>query len=266
MAVTHYKVQRGQYTNALCGRIQGYYRDTDDKARVTCKRCLKALGFTVVKVEKPTVPAQVQAELERMFGKVEPEFKLRMHLRYKDEAESQLKAWQQHLRQNDTGMVGDPRGRMREIQSGQYVRYPSNGYCCEPRFWAQKRESASLYYADYVRAEKDADRAVDQARQQFLYRQGLKIATALSGRTDLKTVSGNITTINGVVEGSINVFCANGDGFGLYTRLIVNCRTSPQYLTFFQYPSRFFDIKKHEPDGSGYVHGAKSEAWMKGNF
>lgn len=259
MAVMHY--DQPQYRcMAPCGR-RGALRVTKDKAKVTCKVCLKSLGVEVEKKLERVTPKLVQAKLTAMFAEVEPAFRAETRGRYKRQAEAEHHTWIERLETSDDGKYKSPHGYMNTYHPGQYVRYERRDeFDGGPFTWNGQRIAKGRYFPDYKRAERDADAAVEGARQTFLHRQGQKIAAALEGREDLKEAVGQLR-FDGVIVGGITVRMENGDKFTLYTQIITNYRFEPRYVAFYQFPSRFNAIVK---DGTKYT--TKSVAWMEESF
>ena len=261
MAVLHY--DQPQYRcMAPCGQ-RGALRVTKDKSLVTCKNCLKSMGVVVQKPERVT-PKLVREKLAAMFAEVEPAFYAETRGRYKRQAEAEHRTWIERLETSEDGEYKDSRGFTNTYHQGRYVCWIAgegfSHYVREPFQWAYRKANKHCYHPDYGRAERDADAAVESARQTFLHRQGQKMAAALEGRDDLKEAVGRLR-FEGVIVGGLTVYMENDDKFTLHTQIITNCRYDPRYVNFYQFPSRFNSIVK---DGTKYV--TKSEAWMRGSF
>jgi len=257
---THYKHGR---TGAICG--SNAWRTTEDKAGVTCKRCMKSLGIEVVKEEKLVTPQVVLDELVRMFAEVEPKFIEETRSSYREQADHELNVWLTQLEAPKSDYISTNR-RGRKVSnipsSGRYVQYEGmHGSTIAPFHWEQKQENRDNYYADHRRAQNDADASVELAKGKFIFKQGEKVANALKGRTDLGSVKGRLGLRSGTVVGSININMQNGDSFTLHQQIIINYRYEPHYTSFYQFPARFHDIRKGEVE-----HATQSEAWMKENF
>lgn len=264
MAVTHYDKPQWRSSTA-CGQ-RGAVRLTKDAERVTCKRCLTVLGVTVVREQEKVTPTVVREKLVAMFAEVEPDFRAEARARYKRQAEAEHRTWIERLTTSKDGQYKDRLGYKNTYRPGQYVRYnPKDKYDHGPQGygsygWKVKQAVKDRYVPDYVRAQREADRDVDSAKATFLHRQGKKIAAALEGRDDLKEAVGMLR-LEGTVTGGITVRMENGDQFTLNTQIIINCRLNPQYVSFYQFPSRFSNIVK-----DGVRTTMRSVAWMKENF
>ncbi len=260
MAVMHY--DEGHARRHLACGTRTYSPATKDKHLVTCKRCLRSMGVAVpAKEPEKVTPALVQEKLAAMFAEVEPAFRANTRTRYKRQAEAEHSAWIKRLNTSEDGKYKSRLGFTETYRPGQYVRYERRDkYDGGPFSWKGEQAAKNRYLPDYMQAQRDADRAVDDARATFLHRQGRKITVAVEGRDDLAEVVGKLR-LEGVVTGGITVRMGNGDQFTLYTQIITNYRYEPRFVSFYQFPARFHNITKDEQ-----THNSKSASWMEMNF
>jgi hypothetical protein len=196
-------------------------------------------------------------KLTAMFESVEPAFREETVKRYRAAAAAQLKYWLTLLEGPEP-----QRGRnyWEETSVPQYVVTTAGSYSPS---WQSKVDLAKQgkWVADYVRAERDANNSVDDAKLHFIAKQSKKLANATKLHKGLPTLTGSLK-LNVVIEGHLLVSYKNGDGFRLEMSMIVNHRYQRGCTTFYQFPARFKDVccKAELPKGN------ISEKWMSENF
>jgi hypothetical protein len=196
---------------------------------------------------------QFITKLTEMFEQVEPEFRLMMIQKYKSAAAAQLTHWLTLLDGPEPN-----RGRFYWEQTSvpQYVKCLASSYSPQ---WQSKVDLAKKgqWAADYVRAEQDANRSVDEAKSHFINKQSKKLTNATKLHKGKPALTGSLK-LNVVIEGHLLVSYKNGDGFRLDMSMIVNHRAC---TTFYQFPSRFKDVCCKTP-----LVKSISEKWMSENF
>lgn len=227
---------------------------------------------------------QFASKLKEMFEKVEPQFREAEIKAYRAQAEGQLATWLKrvaegpvtasygnHDRNRPPSYVTFKRENLNEKlgnrtfeSGGQKYDFPLaldlNSSQDEARFVAyRKLAELGLFLANYEAAERDANRAVDGAKDHFLTKQSKKLRNACGERKVVK-LDGHLV-YRGVITGQLDVYVEGGDEFVLEMGMIVNHRYRPRFLSFYQFPARF----THSVIG-GKKHGNQSEEWMAEHF
>lgn len=216
-----------------------------------------------------------QNVLRQIFEQVEPAWRAQVIKNFRESAKYQFDYWIEKLAKpwphDETGwsnrQIYDAR---HAAKPGQYVgkrELPRNApYETEPyknvEWWAWVQSHQSRYFTDYKKAEADANRFVDNAKDHFIYKQAKKLMNACKLKTKTPNVSGELI-LGSVITGHLDVVFGK-DSFVLTMKIITNCRHSWKGTTYFnQFPSRFTEVKKN---GEPVVGKNISEKWMGENF
>ena len=124
--------------------------------------------------------------------------------------------------------------------------------------WEQIRRWAEFLRVDYHDADQSAERAFDNARDSFIYKNVDKVRNVLEARTELVKAVVQFGFHRNVFTGSIEVQLLPSASFEAEIGLKYVIRTTPRVTPYFQYPLNFTTAKI-----GGVVHARPSEEELR---
>ena len=203
-----------------------------------------------VAVPKGTAIEGVRDFLDQIMNQITPKLHSELQASYRKAADARfnriMQAAQEHpeYQKRFRGRIGYG-DEQRQFQGWRTYTHISKedkermlGYDWKEIEWKHLVEYPELFSVSYREADADAKRAVDSARDSFVWKNTAKFAKILGDRKDLRDIKGTVKWTRGVFAGNLEVHLSNAKIFSKVSLKYV-VRTVPRVTPYYQYPLLF---------------------------